>query len=148
MACERVGGESFRAACVYPWVFGWVGRVGRVGGWMCRCVRVYVCLCVCPCVCVYVCVCSVCVCVFGVYVCVVCVRVCESVCVCVRARVRWTFLTWTVACGPGRLTWTTAGCCGPVLRRGRRCGWQKNRVVEKEGIYAKYITCNYLTHTH
>ena len=85
MACERVGGESFRAACVYPWVFGWVGRVGRVGGWMCRCVRVYVCLCVCPCVCVYVCVCSVCVCVFGVYVCVVCVRVCESVCVCARA---------------------------------------------------------------
>ena len=36
--------------------------------------------------------------------------------------VRWTLLTWTGACGAGRLTRTTAGGCAATAGPRRRCG--------------------------
>ena len=85
----------------------------QVGGGSCRAYLVFMCVCVC--VCVFEC---------------VCVRMCVSVCRVVRVgvrvgvRVRWTLLTRSAACGLGRLTRTTAGGCGSVLRHGRRYVWQ------------------------
>ena len=45
-------------------------------------------------------------------------RVCERE----GVGVRWTLLTWTGACGAGRLTRTTAGGCAATAGPRRRCG--------------------------